>query len=346
MERGGSRRGQGGFNEGDGKVRDFSNWERKGPLSPVPQTEQPMRGGGRVRTNDGPRERKNSPSWGEGQGRDGSRPRGEFREREPRPQSDRQPTPAELDNQWRSRMRPDAAAKSASPTPSPSAPSSPAQPAPPGVRPRLNLQKRTVSEAQPAQASAPADSSKPNPFGGARPIDTAAREREIEEKHQLQLRLKKEQDDKAREERRAKEAAAKAAAAEEAASVASASENGKANDETENGSEGAKARSYQILSRADDEGNEAEGKETPDAPANGDIVEDKAVKPREPTREPPRGPKSQPGSWRRKPSNQGTPASPSTSTAEKVEEDGWSTVQSTNKRGRGRGNAGRHAVAS
>lgn len=209
MERGGSRRGAPAF-EGDGKVRDFNNWERKGPLSPLPPPAgvPPVREGGRVR--DGPpKDRKLSPSWGPGEGREGregSRPRGEFRER---PHFDKQPTPAELDNHWRTKMRPDAPAKSSNtPTPEPSAPSSPAQPPPPAVRPRLNLQKRTVSEAEPAGPAAPSDS-KSSPFGAARPIDTAAREREIEEKRQLQMRLKKEAEEKAREEKRAKEAAAK-----------------------------------------------------------------------------------------------------------------------------------------
>ena len=35
MERGGSRRGAPSF-DGDGKVRDFNNWERKGPLTSLP----------------------------------------------------------------------------------------------------------------------------------------------------------------------------------------------------------------------------------------------------------------------------------------------------------------------
>jgi translation initiation factor 4B len=168
--------------EGDGKPRDFGNWERKGPLSPVaPAGPGGFREGGRVRSNDGPRaERRQSPAWGEGRSQDGSRPpRREFQDR---PQYDRQPTAPELDNQWRSKMRPDAAVKSPSGTPETSVPSSPVpQHSAPATRPRLNLTKRTVSEAEPAPASSTSDS-KSNPFGAARPIDTAAREREIEEK--------------------------------------------------------------------------------------------------------------------------------------------------------------------
>lgn len=207
MERGGSKRGAPAF-EGDGKVRDFNNWERKGPLSPLPPPAgvPPVREGGRVREGP-PKERKLSPSWGPGEAREGSRPRGEFRERT---HHDRQPTPAELDNQWRTKMRPDPPAKSSNtPTPEPSAPSSPAQPPPPAVRPKLNLQKRTVSDSEQAAATAAPADSKSSPFGAARPIDTAAREREIEEKMQLQIRLKKEAEEKTREEKRAKEAAAK-----------------------------------------------------------------------------------------------------------------------------------------
>ena len=216
-------------------------------------------------------------------------------------------------------------------------------------RPKLNLQKRTVSEAEPgaaaAAAAAAADSSKPNPFGGARPIDTAAREREVEEKRQLALRLKKDQDDKVREEKKAKETVSRPAAPEEASSPIAESSNADS-ESKENGGDGPKASTYQILSRDDDEADTVEDNQEQDSPANGQIAEDTAVKPKEFIREPPKGPKGQDRSWRRKSSTQAAPASPGGSTAEKLEEDGWSTVPSTNKRGRGRGTAGRQAVAS
>ncbi|KIW03721.1 uncharacterized protein PV09_05030 [Verruconis gallopava] len=343
MERGGSRRSN--FNDGDGKVRDLNNWERKGPLSPVPAAAAPQgRDGGRTRE---PRERKLSPSWGEGTGRssgsqDGSRPpRREFAPRPP----ERQPTAAERDTQWRAKMRPDPPAQSTSPTPEPSVPSSPAQPAPPATRPKLNLAKRTVSESQPAEPISTADS-KSSPFGAARPIDTAAREREVAEKRELALRLKREADEKAREEKKAREAAAK----EEAEA---ANENGKANGQKENGD--ATRPGYQILARENEGGDDdAEGEGEPagrDATTNGEVVDDKAAKPREFVREPPRGPKAErrggaaaSGDWRRKPSAPATPASPkANNTAESLEEDGWSTVPSK-QRGRGRGGA--RAVAS
>lgn len=95
-----------------------------------------------------------------------------------------------MDNQWRARMRPDQGPKESSNPPSP-APSA----AVPASRPKLNLTKRTVSEAVPSPTTG--GDSKASPFGAARPIDTAAREREVEEKRQLAIRQKKEADDKA-----------------------------------------------------------------------------------------------------------------------------------------------------
>ncbi|KAI0180241.1 hypothetical protein GGR52DRAFT_234487 [Hypoxylon sp. FL1284] len=220
----------------DGKVRDFGNWERKGPLSPLPQTERAegSRDSSRPRTNDANRgdnfrkDRRASPAtWGEGR-QEGSRPPREFKERPERPE--RVPTAAELDNKWRSNMKPDRPVKSpepsqegseAPPSPAPSAAAAAAAAAAPGGRPRLNLQKRTVSGSpdllSPGQASTGGDS-KASPFGAARPIDTAAKEREIAEKREQQVKEKKEADDKAKEERRlAKEAATKEAAEKAAA---------------------------------------------------------------------------------------------------------------------------------
>lgn len=301
--------------ESDGKVRDFGNWERKGPLSPSLAAAAP-REGGRLRTNDGPgSERRQSPAWGGGS-QDGSRPpRREFQDR---PQYERQPTAPEMDSQWRTKMRPDAAAQSPSATPETSTPSSP-QPhhAAPSTRPRLNLAKRTLTESEPAAASTAASTaaseSKSNPFGAARPIDTAAREKEIEEKRLLAIRQKKEADDKAREEKRAKQTADKAAADEKSAAAASTPEKPK---ETE----GEEKPVTQILKREGDENAVGGEEEAPiDAPANGTIVDDKAVKPKEIVRDPP---KTGGGSWRKS----STPATPTETTAEKVEDDGWNTV--------------------
>ncbi|KAI6092506.1 hypothetical protein F4821DRAFT_253956 [Hypoxylon rubiginosum] len=238
----------------DGKVRDFSNWERRGPLSPLPQAERSAgsRDSSRPRTNDANRserggdrgdafrkDRRASPAtWGEGR-QEGSRPPREFKERTERPERpERAPTAAELDNQWRTSMKPDHKAKSpvqsheGSEAP-PSPATSSAAPAA-GGRPKLNLQKRTVSGSpdvlSPGLPSAGAAGGDPkaNPFGAARPIDTAAKEREIAVKREQQLKEKKEADEKAKEERRlAKEAAAKEAA-EKAEKAAADAEKAKA----------------------------------------------------------------------------------------------------------------------
>lgn len=313
--------------ESDGKSRDFGNWERRGPLSPA-AAPSPSESG-RTRGFEGtPREgRRQSPAWGEGQGTEGSRgPRREFQER---PHVERQPTAAEADNQWRSRMRPDAPVKSPTSTPDVSTPSSPAPaPAAPAGRPRLNLAKRTVSEAQPGPESS-TSSDKPNPFGAARPIDTAAREREVEEKRQLAIRQKKEADEKAREERKAKEATEKAAPKDSAQPTPTRKD--------ENSTEEKPKANFEILQRVE-EGNSA----GQDEDAQGEIVQDKAVKPQEVVRDPP---KSEAGSWRRQ-SN--TPATPTTTT-ETMDEDGWSTVTKptknvkNNRRG---GGAPARAIAS
>ncbi|ETS76001.1 hypothetical protein PFICI_12945 [Pestalotiopsis fici W106-1] len=215
----------------DGKSRDFGNWERRGPLSPLPQAEgSASRESSRPRNNDARRtdsfrgDRRTSPAtWGEGR-QEGSRPpRGEFRERPERPERpERVPTAAELDNQWRSNMRPDRQTPEQS-----AAPSEAPSPAGPAGRPRLNLAKRTVSEA-PGVASPPPNSaadSKSNPFGAARPIDTATKEREIAEKQEQNAREKKEAEEQAKEERRlAKEAAAKEAEAQAEAAAKAAEE--------------------------------------------------------------------------------------------------------------------------
>lgn len=204
-------------------------------------------------------------------------------------------------------MKPESPAAS----PDASTPTSPSAPSAPAQRPRLNLAKRTVSEA-PAENNTAA-SSKASPFGAARPIDTSAREQEIEEKRQLAIRQKKEQDEKAREEKRAKEAATK----------------GEKSEKGEKGEKGAKKegedKQYEILRRMD-EGDEADP-EGVDADAQGTIVDDKQVKPQEPTREVPAKGED---SWRKTEEPQ--------TTAETMADDGWSTVSSKTKNNRRGGN--------
>ncbi|KAK2681605.1 hypothetical protein RAB80_003398 [Fusarium oxysporum f. sp. vasinfectum] len=171
-------------------IREMGNWDRKGPLP-----DAPSRGGAR-----------------------------DFGDRERRPRD-----PAfESRPQLAQRMRPDAA-KAASPDGS--APPSPAlsnaAPAQ-GGRPRLNLQKRTVSEAPDASSASQGSDAKASPFGAARPIDTAAREKEIEVKRLQAIQEKKEADEKAKEERKL----AKEAAAKQAAEAAEAKETPEASQET------------------------------------------------------------------------------------------------------------------
>ena len=366
--------------EGDGKVRDFGNWERKGPLSPLPQQERGPRDGGRPRTNDGPRpegfrDRRSSPAaWGEGrpQGSQdgGSRPpRRDFQDR---PTVERAPTAADQDSQWRTKMRPDApAAKSPVPSRDGSAPSSPAPSAAlPASRPKLNLAKRTVSEA--VDVSSPTTSAsgdaKASPFGAARPIDTAAKEREIEEKRLAAIQEKKEAEEHAKEEQKEAARVAKAAAAENAGE-----------------------KKVEILQRGEGEGATKEGETIETENANGEVTDDKAVKPKEIVRDLKKP--AETGAWRRPSGGAPSPRddtiprgprggrggrgggrgrgnhedggrggrqhsnganrspalpaqAPSTeSTAEVVEDDGWSTVSKPKKNNRG-GNAGARPIAS
>ncbi|XP_044717497.1 RNA recognition motif domain-containing protein [Hirsutella rhossiliensis] len=231
---------------GDGRMdssRDLTDWTRKGPLPDLPgqrSSRQPSDFGPlsplaqqefapRPRDDSRPRpapeglgERSESfrgnrpgpPAWGEGR-QEGSRP-------PRRDQPERVVTAAEKDTQWRDRMRPDAPVKSSPPSREGSeAPSSPSMPSAvaavgPAVRPRLNLQKRTVSEVTESVITPTGSGdTKASPFGAARPIDTATKEKEIEEKRQQSVREKREAEEKAKEERRvAKQAAAAKAEAD------------------------------------------------------------------------------------------------------------------------------------
>ncbi|KAK3997700.1 putative cytosolic translation initiation factor 4B [Cladorrhinum sp. PSN332] len=274
-------------------ARDIT-WERRGPLSPA---ERPgSRDGSRPRTNEGRtdsfrNDRRASPAaWGPGEGHaegSGSRPpRREFTERPERPE--RAPTAAEKDFNWRNNMRP------AEPAQSPDAPSSPAPAAAQPVgRPRLNLTKRTVSET-PDVLSPAGTSSKASPFGAAKPIDTAAREREVEEKR---LKDKQEADEKAKADKLAKEAAEKEAEEKKAADEAAAAE------------EAAKAK-------ADAETAAQEANEAPQEGATSSNSEQKVpIRTREP-REAAPAPKSravESGNWRRasgEASSRGAPTGP------------------------------------
>jgi translation initiation factor 4B len=208
-------------------------------------------------------------------------------------------------------------------------PSSPAAPAhaPLATRPKLNLQKRTVSttdQSPPAAAAASADV-RASPFGAARPIDTSAREKEIEEK----LRLKKEQEEKAREERRlAKEAEKAQAAAQPQAQTqagAQGTAKGKSNGQAKEGeaAEGsASGKNYQILRRDEEAGADA-------ATATGGSADAPAIQVAPPSAGLPDAKKANGVDNPASPSVVATQAKPS------VDDDGWNTVTKPQKKGKG-----------
>ncbi|KAL8691961.1 MAG: hypothetical protein Q9224_004060 [Gallowayella concinna] len=339
------------FEQGDGKVRDLGNWERKGPLQPpAPAPSGPLRSGpdmSRPMSREGPNLRRNSPAWGEGRSQEGSRPpRREFIER---PAIEKAPTAAEKDNQWRNNMKPDAPAAppAAPPARSPalsnrdsSTPSSPlatpailptaTAPAAPASRPKLNLAKRTVTETPSEAPAMERTESKSNPFGAAKPIDTAAKEKEIEEKREAALKEKKEAEDKAREEKKAADEKAReekrsAKDAEKVANPDKANRSKEASNGVEPEKETAApgpppGKSYEILRRQanDDTDVHADGVDGEmEGDADGLVADDKSVKPQEIVRD--------------IPGANGNSATAPEPTAEGLEEDGWSTVQKPQK---------------
>ncbi len=239
------------------------NWERRGPLAPLPQQE-----GG-----PGSRDASRARPAPEGLGERSESFRGPRPDRPER--AERTPTAAEKDMQWRDRMRPDSGKADPPSREGSEAPSSPAPAAAapaPAVRPKLNLQKRTVPEN--ADAATPAADSKASPFGAARPIDTASREREIDEKRQHAIQEKREADEKAKEERRLAKQAAKEAEAKEKESEKEKEKEKENEDEKENGDQEGAAKA--------DEAKETKEEEV----QNGASADNKAPnRPREP-REP------------------------------------------------------------
>lgn len=240
-------------------------------------------------------------------------------------------------------------------------PSPAAAPAVPASRPKLNLAKRTVSESPSDVTSTPVSDSKASPFGAAKPIDTATREKEVEEKRQIAIREKKEADDKARAEKKeaedkAREEKKQARQAEDAAKAAkpeqpSATQE-KANgqkpvprqapkqdkQEKENGvSSPPPGKNYQILQRTANEDASAadeEVEEAEKADANGLITEDKETKPKDIVRD-----------SKEAYTNGASPDLSADPTAEALESDGWSTVAKPEKK-RKNGNQAARAIAS
>ena len=246
--------------------------------------------------------------------------------------------------------------------PSPAGP--PAAPAAPTSRPKLNLAKRTVSEAPSDAVSSPVTSdSKSSPFGAAKPKDTASREKEIEEKRQIAIREKKEADEKARVEKKAADEKAREekrlakeaeiAARNEARNEKKAANEEKPNGQTtprekpsfhspkekENGSAGPPpGKNYEILRRTANEDASLADEEADEADVNGLSVDDKAIKPKEITRD--ISTKNEEAT-----KTNGAPTSTDPS-AEALENDGWSTVSKPQKNRNKSGNQAARAIAS
>ncbi|KAM0264885.1 hypothetical protein ACHAQJ_000401 [Trichoderma viride] len=296
----------------EGRSTREMTWERRGPLSPTAPQESGSRDSSRA-PQEGLGERRDSyrgnrrdpASWGEGRQDDARGPR-QYNERPERPErAERTSTAAEKDFQWRDRMRPDAANAPAAETPT-SPEAAPAGLAP-GGRPRLNLQKRTVSEAA-DNSSAAASDSKASPFGAARPIDTAAREKEIEEKRLQAIQEKRESDEKAKEEKRlAKEAAAAKAEAEAEAKEAKDAKDAKDAKEAKEAKEAQEAVEAQaeakpeVKAEAEAEAKPEEEPKAEEEKQNGASEQKVPIRTRDQPKDASQGPKSratESGNWR------------------------------------------------
>ena len=237
-------------------------------------------------------------------------------------------------------------------------PAVPAAPTAPVGRPRLNLAKRTVTDVPSETPAAASSDSKASPFGAAKPVDTVAKDKEIEEKRQIAIREKKELEEKAREEKRiaddkAKEEKRLTRDAEMKERAEKGEKSGKVDEvksprEKPNGAttENEKpagpppGRSYEILRRHVDDDTATIDDETEDGVegANGVISEDKAVKPKEVTRDI----RLEGGMTNGSP-QQDSPADP---TAQFLEEEGWNVVASKPRSNRKTSNQAARAIAS
>ena len=258
-------------------------------------------------------------------------------------------------------MRPDAPTKSPTPSRETSTPPSPAPVSAVATRPKLNLQKRTVSEADPGLSPATSTTdSKASPFGAARPVDTLARDQEIEEKRQLALRQRREAEEKLKAEKAEEKRLAKDAKEGKDRVVTEQDAKETAASETqENGSETPQpSKNFEILRRTSEPANDMvapEDAEDEEGAGEGAIAEDKAVKPKEIVRDIPKTQAN--GAWRGKDTKKEPKKEPKSepklepksepNTATNLEEDGWSTVsKNTKQRNNRRGNQAARAIAS
>lgn len=239
-------------------------------------------------------------------------------------------------------MKPDAPAKV--PTPEASEPSSPAPSVAtgPAGRPRLNLQKRTVSEADPLSSPAATDA-KASPFGAARPVDTAAKEKEVEEKRQIAIRQKKEAEDKSRADKAEEKRLAKDKADTEKTKEPAGNEPKEPTSPKEGEEESTETTPKVDILRRADETNDMIADDDKEGEGEAALpVDDKSVKPKEVVRNV--GSTRANGAWR----GGQSPAAPenTTSTAAALEEDGWSTVSKPTKQRNNRRNVPSRALAS
>lgn len=233
-----------------------------------------------------------------------------------------------------------------------SAPPSPASASQaPHVRPKLNLAKRTLTESEPAAVPSTSSDSKASPFGAAKPVDTASKEKEVEEKRQLALRERREADEKAREEKRvadekAREEKRLAREAERTEKLEKASNsrekpNGQESDK-ENGTV-VPGKNFEILRRATNEDSVTADEEIATEGEDGIVAQDKAIKPKNIVRD--ASPKKSEGGNLTNGTSTPQVGTTISSTSDALEDDGWSTVSKA-RNNRRNGNQAARAIAS
>lgn len=209
--------------------------------------------------------------------------------------------------------------------------------------------------------AAPSGDSKASPFGAAKPVDTATKEKEVEEKRQQALRERKETEEKARAEKKevddkvrvdkkiaddkAREEKRLAKEVEDSQPKAPAQArqekvNGQKPEKENGASAPAPGKNYEILRRAADEDVSAadeEADEAEEADQNGTVIKDKEIKPKEIVRDM--------GSKNGATINGAKTEASAGPSADVLENDGWSTVAKPTKT-RKNGNQAARAIAS
>lgn len=234
---------------------------------------------------------------------------------------------------------------SPAPTPDVSVPSSPQAPK---ERPRLALQKRTVSTAEPDAAAASGTDAKASPFGAARPIDTAARDREVEEKRLASIKEKQEAAEKAKEEKAKQEAAAREARAERADRGQAQEDDTVKSPTTETAKPRRTSRQQNGTKPAPKENGEATSPNQPKPSfsilrrdTDGEDGDEAVAEEHEQAEEGANGNVTHPNpTVAGGPAEESTPQLPENGTTEGIDADGWETVPAKTKNSR-RGGPGR-----